>query len=61
MFPTLCQPSSFNPECSSCKKDDPPAEYQTYGCPADCTDDPVVTCTGDCYYDKVSGDKYCVP
>ncbi len=49
------------PECCECDHDNPPAEYQTYGCPADCTDDPVVTCTGDCYYDKVSGDKYCVP
>jgi len=59
--PSACKPSVFLPECSQCKIFDPPPEYQQYGCPADCDSSPAISCTGDCYYDKNTGEKYCVP
>ncbi|HSA32782.1 MAG TPA: hypothetical protein P5077_03560 [bacterium] len=55
----LCGTSSMLPECSQCKVSDPPAAYPD-GCPADCDSNPVIECTGDCYY-HTDGEKYCKP
>ncbi|HNT28371.1 MAG TPA: hypothetical protein PKH10_09360 [bacterium] len=59
---TFCfgEQASPAPECSDCKISDPPPEYLATGCPADCDSNPVITCTGDCYY-HTDGEKYCKP
>ena len=54
----------FAPECSICKKNDPPPEHSTDGCPASCKDNDgyYILCgsNGKCYFEITGSNKrYC--
>ena len=54
----------MSPECSECKKSDPPPEHSTDGCPASCKDSDgnydLCGSKGKCYYEiEGSNKRYC--